>query len=65
MKVSFVVGTDGKVSKVKILESVCEELDKMVEATILKSPVWVPATLKGKAVPQAFTMPIVLKMRVR
>ena len=64
MKVSFVIGTDGKVTDVKILESVCEELDNMVVSVIKKSPAWEPAKVKGgKPVEWAAKMPIVFQLR--
>ena len=64
MKVSFVIGTDGKVTDVKILESVCEELDNMVVSVIKKSPAWEPAKVKGgKPVEWAVKMPIVFELR--
>ena len=64
MKVSFVIGTDGKVTDVKILESVCEELDNMVVSVIKKSPAWEPAKVKGgKPVEWAVKMPIVFQLR--
>ena len=47
MKVSFVIGTDGKVTDVKILENVCGE----------------PAKVKGKPVEWALNMTIVFELR--
>ena len=63
MKVSFVIGTDGKVTDVKILESICEELDNMVVSVIKNSPAWEPAKVKGKPVEWAVKMPIVFEWR--
>ena len=64
MKVSFVIGTDGKVTDVKILESICEELDNMVVSAIKNSPAWEPAKVKGgKPVEWAVKMPIVFQLR--
>ena len=63
MKVSFVIGTDGKVTDVKILESVCEELDNMVVTVIKNSPAWEPARVKGKPVEWAVKMPFVFELR--
>ena len=63
MKVSFVIGTDGKVTDVKILESICEELDNMVVSAIKKSPAWEPAKVKGKPVEWAVKMPFVFELR--
>ena len=63
MKVSFVVGTDGKVSDVKVTQSICEALDAMVISIIGQSPEWEPATVDGKPVEQCLSVPIVFKMR--
>jgi TonB family protein len=63
MKVSFVVGTDGTVSDVKVTQSVCESLDAMVISLIEKSPEWEPATAGGIPVAQCLTIPISFKMR--
>ena len=63
MKVSFVVGTDGTVSDVKVTQSVCESLDAMVISLIEKSPKWEPATAGGNPVAQCLTIPISFKMR--
>ena len=63
MKVSFVVGADGKVSDIKVVESVCAELDALAVSTIEKSPEWEPATSNGKPVDMAFSIPIVFQVR--
>ncbi|MBQ2132994.1 MAG: energy transducer TonB, partial [Bacteroidales bacterium] len=55
--------TDGKVTDVKILESICEELDNMVVSAIKKSPAWEPAKVKGKPVEWAVKMPFVFELR--
>ena len=63
MKVSFVVDDEGVVKDVKVLESVCEELDNLVVSLIEQSPEWEPATAKGKPVSQCLTIPITFQMR--
>ena len=63
MKVSFVVGADGKVTDVEVVESVCAELDALAVSTIEKSPKWEPATSNGKPVAMAFSIPIVFQVR--
>ena len=63
MKVSFVVAEDGNVKDVKVLESICEELDNMVVSTIQKSPTWEPASSGGKPDAQCLNIPIEFKMR--
>jgi TonB family protein len=63
MKVSFVVGTDGKVSDVKVTQSICESLDAMVISLIEQSPKWEPATNNGEPVAQCLTIPLTFRMR--
>ena len=63
MKVSFVVDDKGVVKDVKVLESVCEDLDNLVVSLIEQSPKWEPATAKGKPVSQCLTIPITFQMR--
>jgi len=63
MKVGFVVNAKGKVEKVEILESVCEELDALVLATVAKSPKWEPATSGGKSVDQYLSVPVIFQVR--
>ena len=59
MKVGFVVDTEGCVKEVKILSSVCEELDAMMLDIVSKSPQWEPArTADGTPVAQFLTLPI-------
>ena len=63
MKVSFVVGADGSVSDVKVVQSVCAELDALAVSTIEKSPKWEPATINGKPYDMALSVPIVFQVR--
>ena len=63
MRVSFVVDDEGAVKDVKVMESVCEELDKLVVSLIEQSPKWEPATANGKPVSQCLTIPITFQMR--
>ena len=63
MKVSFVVGADGNVSDVKVVQSVCAELDALAVSTIEKSPKWEPATVNGKPCDMALSVPIVFQVR--
>ena len=63
MKVGFVVNAKGKVEKVEILESVCEELDALVLAIVAKSPKWEPATSGGKPVDQYLSVPVIFQVR--
>ena len=63
MKVSFVVGTDGRVKDVKVVNSVCETLDALVVSLIEQSPKWEPATAGGHPVAQCLTIPISFRIR--
>ncbi len=63
MKVSFVIGKDGLVNNVRVIESVCEELDAMAVSLIKSSPKWEPATTNGKPVEQCLTIPIKFEIR--
>ena len=61
VKVGFEVGADGSVSDVKIMESVCEEIDAAVLSVVSQSPKWEPATDGGHPVAQYLTIPIVFR----
>ena len=54
---------DKAVKDVKVMESVCEELDNLVVSLIEQSPKWEPATANGKPVSQCLTIPITFQMR--
>jgi TonB family protein len=61
--VQFVVDEEGNVINEKILRGVTEKIDQMVIETIQKSPKWEkPPRNGGKAVKQAFTIPVVVKL---
>jgi biopolymer transport protein ExbD len=60
----FVVGEDGKVSGVEIVNSLCEQLDKMVAAVIERSPVWTPAKKNGKPVTTVLFQPVTFMISV-
>lgn len=63
MKVGFVVDENGEVKDVKILESVCPELDASMLFLVSLSPKWEPATASGHAVAQFLTIPIEFQLR--
>ena len=60
----FVVGEDGRVSGIDIMNSICEQLDKMVAAVIEKSPVWTPAKKDGKPVATVLLQPVTFMISV-
>ena len=59
--VNFTIGTDGKVTDVKVLRGVHEKLDAEAVRVISMSPDWAPGMHEGKAVPVSFTIPIMFK----
>ena len=59
---SFTIGTDGKVSDIKVLRGVHEKLDAEAVRVISMSPDWTPGLHDGKTVPVSFTIPIAFKM---
>ena len=63
MRAAFDVNADGTVGEVRILESVCPELDAIVAETILKSPKWEPGTSNGKPVPTTLRIPVIFQVR--
>ena len=60
----FVVGEDGKVGSVEIMNSLCEQLDKLVVDLIKKSPAWTPAMKDGKPVATVLFQPVSFMIRV-
>ncbi len=60
----FVVGEDGKVGSVEIMNSLCKQLDKLVVGLIEKSPAWTPAMKGGKPVATVLFQPVSFMIRV-
>ena len=60
--VNFTIGTDGKVTDVKVLRGVHEKLDAEAVRIISMSPDWTPGMQEGKTVPVSFTIPIMFKV---
>ncbi len=56
--VQFVVGSDGRVKKVKILKGANIELNKEALRVINNMPMWTPGEQKGKKVDVNYTIPI-------
>ena len=50
MVVEFIIGTDGKLSDIKVLRSLNPEIDAEVVKLISSSPQWTPGKQGGKAV---------------
>lgn len=59
---SFVVSETGKVSDVKVLRGVHEDLDKEAVRVVSSSPDWTPGEKDGKAVPVTYTFPVIFKL---
>ena len=59
----FEVGTDGKVSDVKIVFGVCDELNEAVKKFIGKSPAWTPAKKDGNPVAAVLFQPVKYMIR--
>ena len=59
---SFTVGTDGKVSNVKVLRGVNPLLDNEAKRVIEMSPAWTPGKMGGKPVPVTYTFPVIYKL---
>ncbi len=63
--VRFTVNKNGKVSDVNVMNGICEELDNAVVKLIGKSPVWTPATRKGKKVAVQLVQPVIFAIRTK
>ena len=61
MKLSFVVDTEGKVTDVKVLEGISEEIDAEIVRAVTSSPLWTPGKKDGKVVPAYFKLPVIFK----
>lgn len=60
--VEFVIGTDGKVTDVKVVKGVSPELDAEAVKVVSASPKWKPARLKGEKVRCSMTIPIEFRL---
>ena len=54
----FVVGLDGRVEDVKILQSPDKKLSEEVVRVLKRSPAWKPGRQKGKNVKVRYTLPV-------
>lgn len=59
---SFIVNETGKVSDVKVLRGVHEDLDKEAVRVVSSSPDWTPGMKDGKAVPVKYTFPVIFSL---
>jgi len=58
MYVNFVLGPDGKISTVKIVQRMGFGMDEVVETVLTKSPAWMPGKVKGQPVSTIVRLPI-------
>ncbi len=56
--VNFVIGRDGKISRIKVMRSVGSGCDEEAIRILEKMPAWKPGKQGGKAVPVAYTIPV-------
>jgi TonB family protein len=62
--ITFVVGKNGKISKVKVLRSAGNKLlDKEAKRAVKSMPRWQPGTHKGKVVKVQMTLPVLFKLQ--
>ena len=59
----FVVGSDGKVSNVKVVRGVDPSLDKEAVRVVQSSPNWSPGKQRDRAVKVTYTFPVIFQLR--
>ena len=59
----FTVGTDGKVSGVKVLRGVDPSLDKEAVRVVSSSPKWTPGKQRDRTVRVNYTFPVIFRLR--
>lgn len=60
--VNFVVNTDGSISDIKVVKSVCESLDNEAIRIVKTMPKWTPGKQNGKAVNTRYSLPITYRL---
>jgi periplasmic protein TonB len=60
--VNFVVGRDGKITKIKVVRGIGFGCDEEAIRVLEKMPLWTPGEMGGKAVPVYFTFPIAFRL---
>ena len=60
--VEFIIAKDGKVTDVKVVKGVSEELDAEAVRVIAASPKWKPAKVKGEKVSCTMTIPVEFRL---
>ena len=59
----FTVGTDGKVSGVKVLRGVDPSLDKEAVRVVSSSPKWTPGKQRDRPVKVTYTFPVIFQLK--
>lgn len=59
---NFIVGTDGRISKIKIVNSLGWGCNKAVTTMLKNMPAWKPGSIKGKPVRVSYSLPVVFKL---
>lgn len=61
--VQFIVNSEGKIVKPKVVRSVHPALDKEAVRVIMPMPKWTPGTLDGKPVAVRYTLPVTFRYK--
>jgi protein TonB len=61
--IRFVVGKDGSVSRVEVLQGIDRVCDEEAVRVVKSMPKWIPGRHNGRAVPVVYTVPIVFKLQ--
>ncbi len=59
---NFIVNTDGRLEKIKVVRSVSSSLDEEAIRVVSNSPKWQPGLQKGQPVKVSYTLPIAFKL---
>ena len=60
--VEFVINKDGKISDVKVVKSVSDELDAEAMKVVAASPKWKPGKINGERVRCSMTIPVEFRL---
>ena len=60
--VEFIINRDGKVSDVRVVKGVCEELDAEAVKVVAASPKWKPGKVNGEKVRCSLTVPVEFRL---
>lgn len=61
--VSFIVECNGSISEVKVIRSVCRELDEEAMRVVMAMPKWIPGMQSGRLVRVKYQVPVSFSMR--